>query len=58
MLAMMCSLSSCFEATQTVWSRQAVIARRHEDVSRAVAEFLKEDGIDVQVDRKVVGVQK
>jgi hypothetical protein len=36
----------------------AVIARWHEDVSRAVAEFLKEDGIDVQVDRKVVGVPK
>jgi pyruvate/2-oxoglutarate dehydrogenase complex dihydrolipoamide dehydrogenase (E3) component len=33
-----------------------LIAREDEDVSSAVAEFLKEEGIDVRVDSKVVGV--
>jgi len=35
-----------------------LIAREDEDVSTAVAEFLKEEGIDVRVDSKVVGVEK
>jgi pyruvate/2-oxoglutarate dehydrogenase complex dihydrolipoamide dehydrogenase (E3) component len=35
-----------------------LIAREDEDVSRAVAEFFKEEGIDVRVDCKVVGVEK
>src|SRR5947209_1712547 len=35
-----------------------LIAREDEDVSRAVADFLKEEGIDVRVDSKVVGVEK
>jgi pyruvate/2-oxoglutarate dehydrogenase complex dihydrolipoamide dehydrogenase (E3) component len=35
-----------------------LIAREDEDVSTAVAEFLKEEGIDVHVDSKVVGVEK
>jgi pyruvate/2-oxoglutarate dehydrogenase complex dihydrolipoamide dehydrogenase (E3) component len=35
-----------------------LIAREDEDVSRAVAEFLKEEGIDVHVDSNVVGVEK
>jgi len=35
-----------------------LIAREDEDVSSAVAEFLKEEGIDVRVDSKVVGVEK
>ena len=35
-----------------------LIAREDEDVSHAVAEFLKEEGIDVRVDSKVVGVEK
>ena len=35
-----------------------LIAREDEDVSSAVAEFLKEEGIDVQVDSKVIGVEK
>jgi pyruvate/2-oxoglutarate dehydrogenase complex dihydrolipoamide dehydrogenase (E3) component len=35
-----------------------LIAREDEDISRAVAEFLKEEGIDVHVDSKVVGVEK
>ncbi len=35
-----------------------LIAREDEDVSRAVAEFLKEEGIDVRVDSRVVGVEK
>jgi pyruvate/2-oxoglutarate dehydrogenase complex dihydrolipoamide dehydrogenase (E3) component len=35
-----------------------LIAREDEDVSRAVAEFLEEEGIDVRVDSKVVGVEK
>jgi pyruvate/2-oxoglutarate dehydrogenase complex dihydrolipoamide dehydrogenase (E3) component len=33
-----------------------LIAREDDDVSRAVAEFLEEEGIDVRVDSKVVGV--
>jgi pyruvate/2-oxoglutarate dehydrogenase complex dihydrolipoamide dehydrogenase (E3) component len=35
-----------------------LIAREDEDVSRAVAEFLKEEGIDVRVGSKVIGVEK
>src|SRR3974390_1083117 len=35
-----------------------LIPREDEDVSHAVAEFLKEEGIDVRVDSKVVGVEK
>ena len=35
-----------------------LIPREDEDVSSAVAEFLKEEGIDVRVDSKVVGVEK
>ena len=35
-----------------------LIAREDEDISRAVAEFLNEEGIDVRVDSKVVGVEK
>jgi pyruvate/2-oxoglutarate dehydrogenase complex dihydrolipoamide dehydrogenase (E3) component len=35
-----------------------LIAREDEDVSDAVAEFLKEEGIDVRVDSKVFGVEK
>jgi len=35
-----------------------LIAREDEDVSHAVAEFLEEEGIDVRVDSKVVGVEK
>jgi len=35
-----------------------LIPREDEDVSHAVAGFLKEEGIDVRVDSKVVGVDK
>jgi pyruvate/2-oxoglutarate dehydrogenase complex dihydrolipoamide dehydrogenase (E3) component len=35
-----------------------LIAREDGDVSRAVAEFLGEEGIDVRVDSKVVGVEE
>jgi len=35
-----------------------VIPREDRDVSQAVAAFLKEEGIDVRVDSKVVGVDK
>ena len=35
-----------------------LIAREDEDVSRAVAEFLQEEGIDIRLDSKVVGVEK
>jgi pyruvate/2-oxoglutarate dehydrogenase complex dihydrolipoamide dehydrogenase (E3) component len=35
-----------------------LIAREDADVSNAVAEFLKEEGIDVRVDSKVIGVEK
>jgi pyruvate/2-oxoglutarate dehydrogenase complex dihydrolipoamide dehydrogenase (E3) component len=35
-----------------------LIPREDEDVSQAVADFFKEEGIDVRVDSKVVGVEK
>jgi pyruvate/2-oxoglutarate dehydrogenase complex dihydrolipoamide dehydrogenase (E3) component len=35
-----------------------LIPREDEDISRAVAEFLEEEGIDVRVDSKVVGVER
>ena len=35
-----------------------LIPREDEDVSQAVADFLKEEGIDVRVDSKVAGVEK
>jgi pyruvate/2-oxoglutarate dehydrogenase complex dihydrolipoamide dehydrogenase (E3) component len=35
-----------------------LIAREDEDVSLAVADFLKEEGIDVRVDSKVVGIER
>jgi pyruvate/2-oxoglutarate dehydrogenase complex dihydrolipoamide dehydrogenase (E3) component len=35
-----------------------LIAREDEDVSRAIAEFLTEEGIDIRVGSKVVGVKK
>jgi pyruvate/2-oxoglutarate dehydrogenase complex dihydrolipoamide dehydrogenase (E3) component len=35
-----------------------LIPREDEDVSQAVADFLKEEGIDVRLDSKVVGVEK
>src|SRR5690242_15626785 len=35
-----------------------LIAREDEDVSRAVADFLGEEGVDVRVDTKVVAVEK
>src|SRR6516165_3487538 len=35
-----------------------LIPREDEDVSRAIADFLREEGIDVRVDSKVVGVEK
>jgi pyruvate/2-oxoglutarate dehydrogenase complex dihydrolipoamide dehydrogenase (E3) component len=35
-----------------------LIAREDEDVSQAVATFLKEEGVDVRVGSKVVGVEK
>lgn len=35
-----------------------LIAREDEDVSSAVGEFLKEEGIDVRVDSKVIGVER
>jgi pyruvate/2-oxoglutarate dehydrogenase complex dihydrolipoamide dehydrogenase (E3) component len=35
-----------------------LITREDEDVSQAVADFLKEEGIDVRVDSKVIGVGK
>src|SRR5262249_34307934 len=35
-----------------------LIPREDEDISRAVADFLKAEGIDVRVDSKVVGVEK
>ena len=35
-----------------------LIPREDEDVSHAVAEFLKEEGIDVRVASKVIGVEK
>ena len=35
-----------------------LIAREDEDVSHAVADFLKQEGIDVRVDSKLIGVEK
>jgi pyruvate/2-oxoglutarate dehydrogenase complex dihydrolipoamide dehydrogenase (E3) component len=35
-----------------------VISREDQDVSQAVADFLKEEGIDVRVDSKILGVEK
>jgi pyruvate/2-oxoglutarate dehydrogenase complex dihydrolipoamide dehydrogenase (E3) component len=35
-----------------------LIPREDEDVSLAVADFLKDEGIDVRVDSKVIGVEK
>ena len=35
-----------------------LIPREDEDVSQAVADFIKEEGIDVRVDSKVAGVEK
>src|SRR6476660_1816970 len=35
-----------------------LIAREDEDVSQAIADFLKEEGIDVRVGSKVIGVEK
>jgi pyruvate/2-oxoglutarate dehydrogenase complex dihydrolipoamide dehydrogenase (E3) component len=35
-----------------------LIPREDEDVSQAIADFLKEEGIDVRLDSKVVGVDK
>jgi pyruvate/2-oxoglutarate dehydrogenase complex dihydrolipoamide dehydrogenase (E3) component len=35
-----------------------LIPREDEDVSQAVADFLKEEGIDVRVDTKTIGVEK
>jgi pyruvate/2-oxoglutarate dehydrogenase complex dihydrolipoamide dehydrogenase (E3) component len=35
-----------------------LIAREDEDVSQAISDFLKEEGIDVRVGSKVIGVEK
>jgi pyruvate/2-oxoglutarate dehydrogenase complex dihydrolipoamide dehydrogenase (E3) component len=35
-----------------------LIAREDEDVSNAMAEFLREEGIDVRVDSKVIGMER
>ena len=35
-----------------------LISREDDDVSQAVAGFLKEEGIDVRVNSKIVGVEK
>jgi len=35
-----------------------LIAREDEDVSRAVADFLQDEGVDVRVNSKVMGVEK
>jgi len=35
-----------------------LIAREDQDVSQAIADFLKDEGIDVRVDSKVIGVEK
>jgi len=35
-----------------------LIPREDRDVSQAIADFLKEEGIDVRVDSKIVGVEK
>jgi pyruvate/2-oxoglutarate dehydrogenase complex dihydrolipoamide dehydrogenase (E3) component len=35
-----------------------LVAREDEDISQAIADFLGEEGIDVRLDSKVVGVEK
>ncbi len=35
-----------------------LISREDDDVSQAIAGFLKEEGIDVRLDSKVIGVEK
>jgi pyruvate/2-oxoglutarate dehydrogenase complex dihydrolipoamide dehydrogenase (E3) component len=35
-----------------------LVAREDHDVSQAIADFLKEEGIDVRVDSKIIGVEK
>jgi pyruvate/2-oxoglutarate dehydrogenase complex dihydrolipoamide dehydrogenase (E3) component len=35
-----------------------LIAREDEDISQAIADFLREEGIDLRLDSKVVGVEK
>ena len=35
-----------------------LISREDQDVSQAIAHFLKEEGIDVRVDSKIIGVEK
>ena len=35
-----------------------LISREDDDVSQAIAAFLKEEGIDVRVDSKMTGVEK
>jgi len=35
-----------------------LISREDQDVSQAVADFLKEEGIDVRVDSKIIGVER
>src|SRR5207253_9194383 len=35
-----------------------LIAREDEDVSRAIAEILEEENVDIRVNNKVVGVEK
>src|SRR5262249_40432042 len=35
-----------------------LIEREDDDVSQAIADFLKDEGIDVRVDSRVVGVEK
>jgi len=35
-----------------------LISREDDDVSQALAGFLKEEGIDVRVDSKIIGVEK
>jgi pyruvate/2-oxoglutarate dehydrogenase complex dihydrolipoamide dehydrogenase (E3) component len=35
-----------------------LIAREDHDISQAIADFLKEEGVDVRVDSKIVGVEK
>jgi pyruvate/2-oxoglutarate dehydrogenase complex dihydrolipoamide dehydrogenase (E3) component len=35
-----------------------LIAREDADISQAIADFLKDEGIDVRVDSKVIGVEK
>ena len=35
-----------------------LISREDDDVSQALAGFLKEEGVDVRVDSKIIGVEK